>query len=153
MEGDYIYLKEMTVGVGKSKKFRTRWRGPYLITKRFSDLKYQIQIKPGKYSTLNVNRMKKCHKFPGKVKDVKTKTLVTPEKEFSEDDWSDSDDEPLYLLGRPRQIPSFPDETQNTGENSLERAPVNDTTTHIHAETDITPLREAQNDERPMEMI
>jgi hypothetical protein len=77
-EGDYIYLKEMTAGVGKSKKFRTRWRGPYLITKRFSDLNYQIQIKPRKYSTVNVNRMKKCHKFPGKVKDLKAKTLSHP---------------------------------------------------------------------------
>jgi len=32
-EEDYIYLKEMAVGPGKSKKFRSRWRGPYLITK------------------------------------------------------------------------------------------------------------------------
>jgi len=24
--GDYVYLKEMTVGIGKSKKFRNRWR-------------------------------------------------------------------------------------------------------------------------------
>jgi hypothetical protein len=153
-EGDYIYLKETTVGVGKSKKFSTRWRGPYLITKRFSDLNYQIQIKPGKYSTVNVNRMKKYHKLPGKVKDVKKKTLVTPEREFSDDDWSDSDDKPLHLLGRPRQIPSFPDETQNLGENNIERAPVNDGPTQIYVETDMTPLQEAQNDEEPpVEMI
>jgi len=59
-EGDYIYLKEMTIGVGKSKKFRNKWRGPYLITRRFSDLNYQIQLKPGKFTTVNVNRMKKC---------------------------------------------------------------------------------------------
>ena len=37
-EVDYIYLKEMAIGVEKNKKFRNRWRGPYLITKRFSDL-------------------------------------------------------------------------------------------------------------------
>ena len=33
--------------------------GPYLITKRFSDLNYQFHIKPGKFTTVNVNRMKK----------------------------------------------------------------------------------------------
>jgi hypothetical protein len=153
-EKDYIYLKEMPVAVNKSKKFRTRWRGLYLITKRFSDLNYQIQIKTGKYSTVNVNRMKKCHKLPGKAKDVKKKILVTPEREFSDDDWSDSDDEPLHLLRRPRQIPSFPDEIQNSGENSTERAPVNDGRTQIHVETAMTPLQEAQNDgETPVEMI
>jgi hypothetical protein len=53
-EGEYVYLKEMTVGVGKSKKFRDRWRGPFLI-KRLSDWNYQIQIKPGKTVVVNVN--------------------------------------------------------------------------------------------------
>ena len=81
-EGDYIYLKEMTVGVRKSKKFHNKWRGPYLITRRFSDLNYQIQLKPGKFTTVNVNRMKKCHRLPGKVKDIKKKASVTPERDF-----------------------------------------------------------------------
>ena len=35
--GDYVYLKEMAIGDGKSKKFRNRWRGPYLITRRLSN--------------------------------------------------------------------------------------------------------------------
>jgi hypothetical protein len=125
-----------------------------LITKRFSDLYYQIQIKPGKYTTVNVNRTKKCHKLPGKLKEVKEKTVVTPEREFLDDDWTDGDNEPLHLLGRPRQIPSFQDEIQNSGDNSTERAPVNDGPTKIHVETAMTPLQEAQNDEDPtVEMI
>jgi len=90
-EGDYIYLKEMTVGVGKSKKFRNKWRGPYLITRRFSYLNYQIQIKSGKYTTVNVNPIKKCHKLPGKAKDIKNRASITPERNFSDDDWNDSD--------------------------------------------------------------
>jgi len=48
-EEDYIYLKEIAVGVGKSMKFHNRWRGPYLIMKRLSDFNYQTQGKPGKY--------------------------------------------------------------------------------------------------------
>jgi hypothetical protein len=63
--------------------------------KAISDMNYQIQIKPGKYSTVNINRMKKCYKLPGKVKDVKKKTLVTPEREFL-------DDLDKFLLSRTR---------------------------------------------------
>ena len=103
-EGDYIYLKEMAVGPGKSKKFRSRWRGPYLITKQFSDLNYQIQIKPGKLVTVNVTRMKWCHDPPRETK-PKGKVLVDPQNEHSGGNCSDSDEEPLCLLGRPRQIP------------------------------------------------
>jgi hypothetical protein len=142
-EGDYIYLKEMTVGVGKSKKFRIR-RGPYFITRRFSDLNYQVQIKPGKYMTVNVNRMKKCHRLPDKVKDVKRKASVNPEKKFSVDDWSESD-EPLYLLGRPRRIPPLSGEIQNSGNGNT--IPVNDEPIQTHVETPRIPYREGQNDD------
>jgi hypothetical protein len=65
-EGDYLYLKEMAIGVGKSKKFCDRWRGRFLITKRLSDWNYQIQLKPDKEVVVSVNRMKKCHSPPSK---------------------------------------------------------------------------------------
>ena len=58
--GDYIYLKEMATGPGKSKKFRGRWRGPFEVIKRLSDWNYQIPMKPGKDVVANVNRMKLC---------------------------------------------------------------------------------------------
>ena len=153
-EEDYIYLKEMTVGFGKSKKFCNRWRGPYLITRRFYDSNNQIQIKPGKHTTVNVNRMKKCHKLPGKAENIKKRASITPEREFSDDDWNDSDNLPLHLLGRPRQISSLPGEIQNSGSNSTESAPVNDVPTQIHVETHMTPSQEGQNDEGlPVEII
>jgi hypothetical protein len=78
--GDYVCLKEMAVGVGKSKKVRNRWRGPYLITKRLSDLNYQIQIKPGKHVTVNVNRLKRCYDPPKRRKD-RQGTVPTTEDE------------------------------------------------------------------------
>ena len=146
-EGDYIYLKEMTVGVRKSKKFHNKWRGPYLITRRFSDLNYQIQLKPGKFTTVNVNRMKKCHRLPGKVKDIKKKASVTPERDFSDDDWNDSDNEPLHLLGRPKQIPFLPGEIQNSRNNSTGETPVNDGLTQIHVEIPMAPSQEGRNEE------
>jgi len=66
--GDYVYLKGMVIGAGKSKNFRTRWRGPYLVTKRLSDLNYQTQITPGKLAIVNVNRLKRCHDAPKRKK-------------------------------------------------------------------------------------
>jgi hypothetical protein len=49
--------------------------------------------------------------------DVKRKASVTPEKKFSDDDWSESADEPLYLLGQPKRILPLSGEIQNSGNN------------------------------------
>ena len=57
-EGDYVYLIEMAVGIGKSKKFRERWRGPFLVTKTLSYWNYQIKLKPGKMVVVNANCIK-----------------------------------------------------------------------------------------------
>jgi hypothetical protein len=110
--GDYVYLKEMAVGVGKSRKFRNRWRGPYLITKRFSDLNYQIQLNPGKHVTVNVNRLKKCHAPPQKKS--RKRTAQNPKEEPSADEWDSSDDEPLHLLGRRKFVRTPRDRTQGS---------------------------------------
>jgi len=67
-----VYLKEMAIGAGKNKKFRTRCRGQYLVTKRLSDLNYQIQITPGKLAIVNVNRFRKCPDAPKRKKAKKT---------------------------------------------------------------------------------
>jgi hypothetical protein len=110
-EGDYVYLKEMTVVVGKSKKFRNRCRGPYLITKRFSH-ELSNPKKAEKYVTVNVNRMKRCYNPPGR-KRARKGTVPTTLTKQSDDDWSESDDEPLYLLGRPKIIPTSQDKPPN----------------------------------------
>jgi hypothetical protein len=92
------------------------WKGPYLITKRLSDLNYQIQLKPGRCVTVNVNRMKKCY-TPPRGKRTKKETVPTAETKQLDDDWSDSDDEPLSLLGRPKVIPTLQDNFQNLGKH------------------------------------
>jgi hypothetical protein len=144
-EGDYVYLKEMTVGVGKSKKFRSRWRGPYLVTKRFSDLNYQILVKPGKYMTVNVNRMKKCYKLPGRAS--RKKGEITPVRESLDDDWNDSDNEPLHLLGRPKHIPSLPVEAQKFRNDGAREIPDNDGLMPTCTETNIISTQEGQDDD------
>jgi hypothetical protein len=115
-EGDYVCLREMTVGVGKCKKFRIRWKRPYLITKRFSNLNYQIQTKPGKYVTVNVNRMEVCYDPPGRRKTRKG-TVPAKKTKQTDDDCSESDDEPLCILGRPKIVVTSQD-TQDNLQNS-----------------------------------
>ena len=63
--------------------------------------------------------------LPGKARDSK-KAPITPKREFSDDDWNDSDNEPLHLLERPKQIPSLPDETPNSGNSRTGGTPVDD---------------------------
>jgi hypothetical protein len=148
-EGDYLYLKEMAVGAGKSKKFRSRWRGPYLIMKRFSDLNYQIQIKPGKHITVNVNRLKRCHGPPRETK-PREEVLVDFENECSDEDWSDSDEEPLCLLGRPCQIPVL----QNYEDAEIGEAAPADQTSQSRTVTPMALHRQLQVDEeRQGEML
>jgi len=103
--GDYVYLQEMAIGAGKSKKIRNRWRGPYLITRRLSDLIYQIQIKPRKCVVVNVKRLKRCHNPPRRKRDKK-ENVSNPKRDQSDSEWDSSDDEPLNLLGQRRLIPS-----------------------------------------------
>jgi hypothetical protein len=58
--GDMVYIKEMAVGKNQSSKFRLRWKGPFEVVKRLSDLTYLIRIKPNKEVVVNVNRLKLC---------------------------------------------------------------------------------------------
>jgi hypothetical protein len=58
--GDMVYIKEMAVGRHQSSKFRLRWKGPFKVIKRLSDLTYLIRIKPNKEVVVNVNRLKLC---------------------------------------------------------------------------------------------
>jgi hypothetical protein len=103
-EGEYVYLKEMSVGVGKIKKFRDRWRGPFLITKRLSDWNYQIQIKPSKTVVVNVNRMKKCHNPP--TKKIRSPRDTTGSKCMpTGNDQNNGDTEMTEIVIRSRQIP------------------------------------------------
>ena len=132
----------MAVGLGKSKKFRSRWRGHYLIAKRFSDLNYQIQIRPGKRVTVNVNRMKRFHDPPRETK-PKGKVLVGPQSDHCDGNWSNSDEEPLCLLGRPCQIPPF----QNHEGAEIVEVTLTDQATQSCPVTPTAMPRQSQDDE------
>jgi hypothetical protein len=110
-EGEYVYLKEMSVGVGKRKKFRDRWRGPFLITKRLSDWNYQIQLKPGKTLVVNVNRMKRCHTHPTK-KTRSNRDTAGSKCMPTGNEQNNSETETTDIVIRSQQIPSLDKENQ-----------------------------------------
>ena len=57
--GDMVYLKEMMNSRKKCAKFRIRWKGPYEVIRRLSDLNYLVKLSRTK-EIVNVNKMKKC---------------------------------------------------------------------------------------------
>ena len=56
--GDMVYLKEMMNSRKKCAKFRIRWKGPYEVIRRLSDLNYLVKLSRTKEIVVNVNKMK-----------------------------------------------------------------------------------------------
>jgi hypothetical protein len=98
----------MSIGAGKSKKFCDRWRG-LLITKRFSDWNYKIQLKPGKRVVVNVNRMERCHSPPSKKRAFKG--IVAKSECFSAGSDSDNDGDSPDITVRSQPLPLYNERT------------------------------------------
>ncbi|PNF43061.1 hypothetical protein B7P43_G04743 [Cryptotermes secundus] len=60
--GDLIYLRDMTRRKRSCPKFPIRWRGPYEIVRRLSDLNYLVRVARNKEIVVNVNKMKRCYR-------------------------------------------------------------------------------------------
>ena len=91
--------------------------------------------------------MKWCHDPPRETK-PKGKVLVGPQNEHSDGNWSDSDEEPLCLLGRPCQIPPF----QNHEGAEIEVTPT-DQATQSRSVTPTDMPRQTQVEERQGEIL
>lgn len=59
--GEMIYLRVITNQKRGCPKFRLKWRGPYEVVRRLSDLNYLIRIARNQEIAANVNKMKRCH--------------------------------------------------------------------------------------------
>ena len=55
--GDMVYLKEMMNSRKKCAKFRIRWKGPYEVIRRLSDLNYLVKLSRTKEIVVNMNKM------------------------------------------------------------------------------------------------
>jgi hypothetical protein len=59
--GDVVYLRGMVRRKRGCPKFRLKWKGPFTVVKRLSDLNYLVKLKRNKEVVVNVNKMKYCH--------------------------------------------------------------------------------------------
>ena len=91
--GDLVYLHNPSVKKGLSKKFSKPWTGLFQVTKRHSELNYEITDQNGKKQVVHINRLKKAYNADSwkpktqnnTVKNKpKTRTQCTEEKEEAE---------------------------------------------------------------------
>jgi hypothetical protein len=73
--GEKVYHRQMSRVKRGCPKFRLKWRGPYEVTRRLSDLNYLVQVSRRKELVVNVNKMKKCC---GKIAPPPSETKDTP---------------------------------------------------------------------------
>jgi len=57
---DLVYLFTPATKPGLTRKFRKPWKGPYQITKKISDLNYELVDQRNMKSVVHVNRLKKA---------------------------------------------------------------------------------------------
>lgn len=64
--GQLVYAREKTRRKGVSPKLAPKWRGPFVVVKRFGTI-YDVQTGPHKTKILHFDLLKKCHRD---IKDV-----------------------------------------------------------------------------------
>jgi hypothetical protein len=55
---DFVYLYNPALKLGLTKKFHFPWSGPFEITRKISDLNYEVADQNGKRQIVHVNRIK-----------------------------------------------------------------------------------------------
>jgi hypothetical protein len=85
---DEVYLFCPAKKPGKCQKFRSYWRGPYIIVQKLSDLNYKIMEKKGNEFVVHVNRLKKSYDpTPWNIETVRCPRpkVTPPDPESSEE--------------------------------------------------------------------
>jgi hypothetical protein len=77
-----VYLHNPSIKPGLTKKFFSPWKGPHKVTKRLSDLNYEIIGQNNKKQVVHINRLKKAYNQnlskPEKEKEAVKKLPKTP---------------------------------------------------------------------------
>ena len=60
-ENDLVYLNIPAMKAGLTRKFRKFWSGPYQITRKISDLNYEIFGQDDRKQIVHINRLKECY--------------------------------------------------------------------------------------------
>jgi len=97
---------------GLSRKFRKPWTGLYKITKKISDVNYEIIDQNNKSQVVHVNRLKIAHNTDRwKPKQHRNATRKTREKEKRHLD--EEEGEEFRIGSLPMQIPNYNDRTES----------------------------------------
>jgi hypothetical protein len=59
---DLFYLYNPAMKPGRSRKFYRPWAGPFKVTKRISELNYEVIVQKGKQHVVHVNGLKIAEK-------------------------------------------------------------------------------------------
>ena len=106
---------------GLTKKFHFPWTGPFQITKKISDLNFEIADQNSKKQVVHVNRLKKAYNFDSWKSKQNQKPRKNPTKHLNEDGENEVQvrsfplkrDTPILEGFEPRtppnQIPSTPE--------------------------------------------
>ena len=127
--GELAYLYNPAMKPGRSRKFYRPWTGPFKITKKISDLNYEITDPKDKKQVVHVNRLKLAEnselwKPKTRKKPEKKREILTEENDETEDSMWKLKSLPLAYAG--------PSANSSECEPSLGQSP-------IHTPTD-TPI-------------
>ena len=111
---DLVYLYPPVTKQGLSRKFRKSWNGPYQITKKISDINYEITSEANKTQVVHVNRLKQAH--GQKMRNDQHKRKPRRNVPSRSADHSDSSGEDEIKIG------PFPLVTSNAQTSSRERS-------------------------------
>ena len=90
---ELVYLFTPATKPGLTRKFRKPWKGPYQITKKISDLNYELVDQRNKKSVVNVNRLKRAYNEDHWNSRPKQKTVKSSPKQSHDPLKSDDEDE------------------------------------------------------------
>jgi hypothetical protein len=90
---DLVYLFTPATKPGQTRKFRKPWKGPYQITKKISDLNYELVDQRNKKCVVPVNRLKKAYNQDHWNSRPKQKTVEKSPKQSHDHLHSDDEDE------------------------------------------------------------
>jgi transposase InsO family protein len=123
--GDVVYIKEMVRRKRDCPKFRLRWRGPFKVIKRLSDLNYLVKVRRNKEIVVNVNKMKhgysKTHFSPTTIVDnVPPESEDVSEREETDQERITSPHPYLHSSYDNESVVNPPVETNNGHEDQIQ---------------------------------
>ena len=110
--GELVYLFNPAMKPGRSRKFYRPWTGPFKITRKISELNYEIVDLKDKKQVVHINRLKTADN--PELWNPKTKHKPEKKKHVNPTEETDEDEDSVW---KPKSLPlAYVDPTANNGE-------------------------------------